>query len=95
MANIFDQFQNLIARFNQERLDYAVCGGWAMAIHGIGDGQMKVDMSPPAVKARLKLVSQHWRLSLSLGKARKETDARRNVGNSSKIIVVDYQEKVI
>ena len=38
---------------------------------------MKVDMSPKAVKNRLKLVSQLWRLSLSLGKAKKETDARR------------------
>lgn len=41
---------------------------------------MKVDMSPQAVKSRLKLVSQLWRLSLSLGKAKKETDARRNTG---------------
>jgi hypothetical protein len=38
---------------------------------------MKVDMSPKAVKARLKLVSQLWRLSLSLGKAKKETDKKR------------------
>ena len=38
---------------------------------------MKVDMSPKAVKGRLKLVAQLWRLSLSLGKAKKETDARR------------------
>jgi hypothetical protein len=39
---------------------------------------MKVDMSPKAVKGRLKLVSQLWRLSLSLGKAKKETDKRRS-----------------
>ncbi len=38
---------------------------------------MKVDMSPKAVKGRLKMVSQLWRLSLSLGKAKKETDVRR------------------
>jgi hypothetical protein len=38
---------------------------------------MKVDMSPKAVKGRLKLVSQLWRLSVALGKAKKETDARR------------------
>ena len=38
---------------------------------------MKVDMSPKAVKGRLKLVSQLWRLSLALGKAKKETDSRR------------------
>jgi hypothetical protein len=42
---------------------------------------MKVDMSPQAVKSRLKLVSQLWRLSLSLGKAKKESDTRRNVEN--------------
>lgn len=35
---------------------------------------MKVDMSPKAVKGRLKLVSQLWR---SLGMAKKETDKKR------------------
>lgn len=40
---------------------------------------MKVDMSPKAVKERLKLVSQLWRLSISLGKAKKETARQRKV----------------
>ena len=35
-------------------------------------------MSPKAVKGRLKMVSDLWRLSISLGKAKKETDLRRN-----------------
>jgi hypothetical protein len=56
---------------------------------------MKADMSPKAVKGRLKLVSQLWRLSVSLGKAKRETDARRNVGNLSKNDDVDCQGKVI
>ncbi len=38
---------------------------------------MKVDMSPKAVKNRLKLVSQLWHLSVSLGKAKKDTGLRR------------------
>ena len=38
---------------------------------------MKVDMSPKAVKERLKLVAQLWRLSISLGKAKRETDEKR------------------
>ena len=38
---------------------------------------MKIDMSPEAVKGRLKLVSQLWRLSLALGAAKQKTDARR------------------
>ncbi len=42
---------------------------------------MKVDMSPKAVKGRLKLVSELWRLSISLGKAKRETDARRKRKN--------------
>lgn len=40
---------------------------------------MKVDMSPKAVKGRLKLVAQLWRLSLSLGKAKTETDRQRKI----------------
>ena len=44
---------------------------------------MKVDMSPKAVKGRLKLVSQLWRLSISLGKAKKETDSRRKAKKNS------------
>ncbi len=39
-------------------------------------------MSPKAVKGRLKLVSQLWRLSLSLGKAKKETDCKRKTETS-------------
>ena len=42
---------------------------------------MKVDMSPKAVKGRLKLVSQLWKLSISLGKAKKETDFKRKNKN--------------
>ena len=45
---------------------------------------MKVDMSPTAVKNRLKLVSQLWRLSIALGKAKKETDARGKSKNISR-----------
>jgi len=46
--------------------------------------KMKVDMSPKAVKNRLKLVSQLWRLSLALRKAKKETDAHRKIKETSK-----------
>lgn len=45
---------------------------------------MKVDMSPKAVKGRLKQVSQFWRLSVSLGNAKRETDALRKSKTLSK-----------
>lgn len=38
---------------------------------------MKVDMSPRAVRDRLELVGQIWRLGISLGKAKRDSDARR------------------
>ena len=46
---------------------------------------MKVDMSPKAVKNRLKLVSQLWRLSISLGKAKKET-VRKQEAELAKVL---------
>jgi len=56
---------------------------------------MKVDMSPEAVKNRLKLVSQLWRLSLSLKEAKKETDARREIKNSPENTGANRQGKSI
>jgi hypothetical protein len=50
---------------------------------------VKVDMSPQAVKARLTLVSQLWRLSVSLGNAKKETDKNRKnniVSNGGRMV---------
>ena len=45
---------------------------------------MKVDMSPEAVKGRLKLVGRLWRLSVSLREAKRKTDARKKNENASK-----------
>ncbi len=40
-------------------------------------------MSPRAVKNRLKLVSQLHRLSIALGKAKKETEVRKKTENKA------------
>ncbi len=44
MADIFDEFQSLIAKINREKIDYAVCGGWAMAIHGAPRATVDIDL---------------------------------------------------
>lgn len=44
MADIFEEFQNLIKKINQEQIDYAVCGGWAMAIHGAPRATVDIDL---------------------------------------------------
>ncbi len=44
MADIFDEFQDLIKKLNAEKIDYAVCGGWAMAIHGVPRATVDIDL---------------------------------------------------
>ncbi len=44
MADIFDEFQNFIKKFNQEKIEYAVCGGWALAIHGAPRATVDIDL---------------------------------------------------
>jgi len=62
MADIFDEFQNLIARFNQEQLDYAVCGGWAVAIHGAPRATVDIDLLVSAEN-----LSKAWKIAEDLG----------------------------
>lgn len=44
MADIFEEFRDLIKKFNQQQIDYAVCGGWAMAIHGAPRATVDIDL---------------------------------------------------
>ncbi len=34
MAALIEEFVGIVESLNREGIDYAVCGGWAMAIHG-------------------------------------------------------------
>jgi len=34
VAALIEEFVGIVESFNREGIDYAVCGGWAMAIHG-------------------------------------------------------------
>jgi hypothetical protein len=43
MADIFEEFRRLVSRFNGEQIDYAVCGGWALAIHGAPRATVDID----------------------------------------------------
>ncbi|CAN5203897.1 hypothetical protein BH20ACI1_BH20ACI1_31370 [soil metagenome] len=62
MADIFDEFQNLIARINQEQIDYAVCGGWAMAIHGSPRATVVIDLLVLSEN-----LEQVWKIAEDLG----------------------------
>lgn len=62
MADIFDEFQNLIGRINREQIDYAVCGGWAMAIHGAPRATVDIDLIIADVN-----LPKVWRIAGDLG----------------------------
>ena len=44
MAFLLDEFSQLIASLEARRLEYAVCGGLALAIHGFPRATMDIDL---------------------------------------------------
>ncbi|MDQ3711113.1 MAG: hypothetical protein M3388_02705 [Acidobacteriota bacterium] len=44
MAGLLNEFVNFTAALNRENIDYAVCGGWAMAIHGVPRATIDIDL---------------------------------------------------
>lgn len=43
MIDLFDEFKNLIAALEQAHLEYAVCGGLALTIHGLPRATIDMD----------------------------------------------------
>ncbi len=44
MATLLDEFRSITAALNEAGIEYAVCGGWAMAIHGLPRATMDIDL---------------------------------------------------
>ena len=44
MSALLEEFTNLTETLNREKIDYAVCGGWAMAIHGFTRATLDIDL---------------------------------------------------
>ena len=44
MAGLLNEFVNFTETLNRESIDYAVCGGWAMAIHGVPRATIDIDL---------------------------------------------------
>lgn len=43
MAALIDEFTGIAALMNERGIDYAVCGGWAMTIHGFIRATLDID----------------------------------------------------
>jgi hypothetical protein len=46
-VDLFAEFQSLIRALNEAQLDYAVCGGFALAVHGFPRATQDVDLLLP------------------------------------------------
>lgn len=44
MLDIYDEFLQLVERLNEQAIDYAVCGGMAMAFHGAPRATIDIDL---------------------------------------------------
>jgi hypothetical protein len=44
MRTLLDEFKTITEALNENGVDYAVCGGWAMAIHGLPRATMDIDL---------------------------------------------------
>lgn len=44
MASLLEEFIGIVNSLNERRIDYAVCGGWAMAIHGFLRATTDIDI---------------------------------------------------
>ncbi len=44
MSGLLQEFTQLTETLNQKKIDYAVCGGWAMAIHGLPRATIDIDL---------------------------------------------------
>lgn len=44
MSSLLEEFVNFTESLNQENVDYAICGGWAMAIHGLPRATVDIDL---------------------------------------------------
>jgi hypothetical protein len=44
MSSLLKEFVSFTEMLNQENIDYAICGGWAMAIHGLPRATVDIDL---------------------------------------------------
>jgi hypothetical protein len=62
LATLLQEFTELVAAFNQRDFAYAVCGGWAMTIHGCPRATMYIDVMVLADD-----LAEAWKIATNLG----------------------------
>jgi len=62
VATLLQEFTEFVAALNRRQLAYAVCGGWAMTIHGFPRATMDID-----VMVLPGDLAQAWQIAAELG----------------------------
>jgi hypothetical protein len=62
MPTLLQEFTEFVAALNRRQLAYAVCGGWAMTIHGCPRATIDID-----VMVRDEDLAEAWRVAEDLG----------------------------
>jgi len=62
VATLLQEFTDFVAALNRRQLAYAVCGGWAMTIHGCPRATMDID-----VMVLGDDLAEAWRVAEDLG----------------------------
>lgn len=44
MSTLLAEFKSITGSLNEAKVEYAVCGGWAMAIHGLPRATLDIDL---------------------------------------------------
>ncbi|HQU85908.1 MAG TPA: hypothetical protein PKY59_22470 [Pyrinomonadaceae bacterium] len=44
MIDVYEELKRIINALNDNEIEYAVCGGWAMAIHGVARATIDIDL---------------------------------------------------
>jgi aminoglycoside-2''-adenylyltransferase len=62
LASLLEEFTNLVAELERREIPYAVCGGWAMAIHGAPRATIDIDLMVQSDD-----LERAWDMAKSLG----------------------------
>jgi len=62
VATLLQEFTDFVVALNRRQLAYAVCGGWAMTIHGCPRATIDID-----VMVRGEDLTEAWRIAEDLG----------------------------
>jgi hypothetical protein len=62
MPTLLDEFTSITNALNEREIEYAVCGGWAMAILGFPRATIDIDLLIPAED-----LDKVWRVAQSFG----------------------------